>query len=116
MCRGKAPFRALIPLAVLAIGFGGYLSGHLGTASAQEPSEPLEFNRDVRPILNQSCLLCHGPNETTRQADLRFDTDNCIGSVVLPGDAEASTTVPAADHRGSHRADAAGVVGPVAVR
>ena len=87
---GQAPFRVVIPLAVLAIGFGGYFSGPPATASAQEPAAPLEFNRDIRPILNESCLLCHGPNETTRQADLRFDTDDFIGSVVVPGDAEAS--------------------------
>ncbi len=88
---GQAPFRALIPLAVLAIGFGGYLSGHLGAASAQEPADPLEFNRDIRPILTESCLVCHGPNENTRQADLRLDTDDFIGSAVVPGDPEAST-------------------------
>ncbi|MYD72272.1 MAG: DUF1553 domain-containing protein [Acidobacteria bacterium] len=87
---GQAPFRVVIPLAALAIGFGGYFSGPPATASAQQPAEPLEFNRDIRPILNESCLICHGPNETTRQADLRFDTDDFIGTVVVTGDAEAS--------------------------
>ena len=87
---GQAPFRALIPLAVLAIGSGGYFSGPPATASAQEPAAPLEFNRDIRPILNESCLVCHGPNETTRQAGLRFDTGDFVGTVVVPGDAEAS--------------------------
>ena len=54
------------------------------------PAQPLEFNRDIRPILAASCLACHGPNETARQADLRLDTDDFIGTVVVPGDAEAS--------------------------
>ena len=86
----KTPLRALIPLAVLAAGLGGHFSGGPAAAAAQEPAQPLEFNRDVRPILAESCLLCHGPNENTRQADLRFDTDEFLDSVVVPGDAEAS--------------------------
>ena len=86
----KTRFGALIPLVVLAVGLGGYLSSDLGAARAQEPVQPLEFNRDIRPILSESCLLCHGPNEATRQAGLRLDTDDFIGTAVVPGDAEAS--------------------------
>ena len=86
----KTLFRALIALAALAVGLGGYLAGDLRAAPAQEPAQPLELNRDIRPILAESCLLCHGPNEATRQGDLRLDTDDFIGTVVVPGDAEAS--------------------------
>ena len=36
-------------------------------------AEPLQFNRDIRPILSDVCYQCHGPDANKRSTELRLD-------------------------------------------
>ena len=58
--------------------------------------EPIQFNRDVRPILADRCYQCHGPDEKNRQAELRLDQSDSAfaarkdGSAIVPDKLDAS--------------------------
>ena len=45
----------------------------IATVQAGSPSRPVEYNRDIRPILSENCFYCHGPDKGNRKADLRLD-------------------------------------------
>ena len=40
---------------------------------ALDVPDRVDFNYHVRPILSNSCYVCHGPDPSTREADLRLD-------------------------------------------
>ncbi|HIO65167.1 MAG TPA: DUF1553 domain-containing protein [Planctomycetes bacterium] len=37
-----------------------------------DPPSPIDFSRQVRPILSEHCFPCHGPNDESRKAGLRL--------------------------------------------
>ncbi len=56
-------------------------------------ARPVSFSREVRPILSENCLYCHGQDANHRKADLRLDTALGQKDAVKPGDAEGSELV-----------------------
>lgn len=59
----------------------------------------VDFGRDVRPLLSDRCLSCHGPDETHREAELDLsDRDSALRDrdgyqVIVPGQADESELV-----------------------
>ncbi len=53
---------------IVLVGLGVLRSGSLSAA-------PVNFNRDIRPLLADRCFSCHGPDAKERQAGLRLDVE-----------------------------------------
>ena len=91
---GNSPRRyARLLLAVLTA--TGLLSCHT-TVFSQDKPKPVEFDRDIRPILAANCYMCHGPDEKMRMMGLRFDTRDgafAVPGVIVPGNARNSELI-----------------------
>jgi hypothetical protein len=65
------------------------LIGLAGTTARGAP--PVDFQRDVQPILSEHCTLCHGVDEADRKSGLRLDQRN---DALKGGDSGTAAIVP----------------------
>src|SRR5438477_12512719 len=75
----------------------------VGVLRAAEPgASQIDFNRDIRPILSNTCAKCHGPDPAQRKGgtdglrlDVRADAVADLGgyAAIVPGQPEKSELI-----------------------
>ncbi|MEM7369649.1 MAG: PSD1 and planctomycete cytochrome C domain-containing protein [Bacteroidota bacterium] len=91
---------AVCTLLVFCISCGPHLPPDVAEAYKNLPEE-IDINFHVRPILSDRCFSCHGPDEKTREEDLRLDTKEDLYGLkkgdrrhpIIPGDVENSPVI-----------------------
>ncbi len=80
----------LIAFGFAVVSAGDWLAG----------APPVDFDRQIKPILSDKCFACHGPDEESREGGLRFDTkEGAFGEAesgeraIVSGDLTASQLV-----------------------
>ena len=58
-------------------------------------AESISYNRDIRPILSDTCFHCHGPDQKTRKGKFRLDVaeDAVKKGAIVPGKPEESKLI-----------------------
>lgn len=63
-------------------------------------AEPVKFNRDIRPIMSDTCFRCHGPDKRARMAGMRLDRreealkPTASGAIpIVPGEPDKSAII-----------------------
>src|SRR6201996_7795177 len=61
--------------------------------------QQVSFDRDIRPIMSDTCFRCHGPDVSSRMANMRLDLrEEALkpkknGTPIVPGDPDHSETI-----------------------
>ena len=63
----------VLPCHVWNAGLAFLLASILPALSLDADQPPVDFNREIRPVLSDKCYACHGPNEADREGGFRLD-------------------------------------------
>src|SRR6185295_4968209 len=81
----RGGMRKMVLIVVGLVGFG---------AGEARPQNKVDFVKDIQPILQKSCIECHGPEKP--KGKLRLDSKEAAlkggkdGAVLVPGQADKS--------------------------
>jgi hypothetical protein len=85
------PMHTLRAVSSFFAGWATCLALWIGLTAPLAAADHVDFNRQVRPILSNSCYKCHGPDAAERQAGLRLDQQaSALGKL----DSGAAAIVP----------------------
>src|SRR3954449_6761763 len=80
--------------------FGEMKGWVIALAAAACAHAEVSFNRDIRPIMAETCFRCHGPDKSSRMAGMRLDIrDEALKPTrsgvtpIVPGDPDKSAII-----------------------
>src|SRR5438093_5350772 len=96
MTRRYFPSLAIAALTAIPVAWAS-LQAQKPASGPQTAVAPVDFVRDIQPILQNICYECHGPKKT--KAQLRLDSRAGVmkggetGPIIVPGNSEQSLIV-----------------------
>src|SRR5262249_35131948 len=89
-------------MALIWLGLSVSLSLRADGPKSDATPRPVDYGREIKPLLADRCYACHGPDKGQRKAGLRLDLrDEAVKSVIKPGKAAESELI---QRIGSHDA------------
>jgi hypothetical protein len=66
----------------------------LASGAAEPGTKPIDYSRDIKPLLSSRCYTCHGPDKGQRKAGLRLDERaSALKNAIKPGNAADSALI-----------------------